>query len=114
MNSDCNKLIGKDIFENIKVSYFTVYTGKECFEIPVSRILRGIKSDYFKPTVENVRKYRDSNIPLSKQYKTQLHAVTFSGLFPCNRKQEECTQYNNRLVIDIDHIEAEKHYDIHE
>ena len=108
MNSDCNKLIGKDIFENIKVSYFKVYTGKECFEIPVSRILRGIKSDYFKPTVENVRKYRDSNIPLSKQYKTQLHAVTFSGLFPCNRKQEECTQYNNLLVIDIDHIEAEK------
>lgn len=114
MNSDCNKLIGKDIFENIKVSYFTVYTGKESFEIPVSRILRGIKSDYFKPTVENVRKYRDSNIPLSKQYKTQLHAVTFSGLFPCNRKQEECTQYNNLLVIDIDHIEAEKLYDVHE
>ena len=104
----------KDIFDRITVSYFKMFRGKESLEIPVSRVLRGIRSDCFKSIVENVRKYRDSNISLSKQYKTQLHAVTFSGLFPGNRKQEECTQYNNLLVIDIDHIESEKLYDIHE
>lgn len=104
----------KDIFDNITVSYFKEFTGKESFEMPVSRVLRGIKSDCFKATVENVRKYRDSDVQLSKQYKTHLHAVTFSGLFPNNRTQAECTHYNNLLVLDIDHLYADKMFETRE
>lgn len=114
MNLDCKMLIKKNIFDTVTVSYFKKYTGKESLEIPVSRVLRGIKSDCFKPIVENVRKYRDCNVDLSKKYKTQLHAVTFSGLFLNNRRQEECTHYNNLLVIDIDHLEADKLLEVHE
>lgn len=104
----------KESFNQIYVSYFKSFTGKESCEMAVSRVLNGIRSDYFKSAVENVRLYRESNPDLSKQYKSSLHAVTFCGLFPNERKQGSCTQYNNLLVIDIDHLESDKFYEVYD
>ena len=74
-------------------------------EISISRVFLGIRSDAFKNIVLEVRKYKPTNIELSKKYKSTLPAVTFCGIFKEKRNLESCVHYNNVMVIDIDHID---------
>lgn len=98
-------LLPSSSFDNIIVSYFKFFKGGPTHEISISRVLGGIRSDAFKETVLNVRKYKPTNIELSKKYKSTLPAVTFCGIFKGKRNLESCVHYNNVMVIDIDHID---------
>lgn len=100
--------VSKEIFNRINVSYFKNFTGKQSFEISISRVLKGIQSDYFKNLIVQVRKYRKTAPKESAKYKKKLHAVTFCGTFPEKRSVSTCTHYNNLLVIDIDDLKQEQ------
>lgn len=98
-------LLPSSSFDNIIVSYFKFFKGGPTHEISISRVLGGIRSDAFKNIVLEVRKYKPTNIELSKKYKSTLPAVTFCGTFKEKRNLESCVHYNNVMVIDIDHID---------
>ena len=98
-------LLPSTSFDNIIVSYFKFFKGGPTHEISISRVLGGIRSDAFKNIVLEVRKYKPTNIELSKKYKSTLPAVTFCGTFKGKRNLESCVHYNNVMVIDIDHID---------
>lgn len=98
-------LLPSSSFDNIIVSYFKFFKGGPTHEISISRVLGGIRSDAFKDIVLEVRKYKPTNIELSKKYKSTLPAVTFCGTFMEKRNLESCVHYNNVMVIDIDHID---------
>lgn len=98
-------LLPSSSFDNIIVSYFKFFKGGPTHEISISRVLGGIRSDAFKNIVLEVRKYKPTNIELSKKYKSTLPAVTFCGIFKEKRNLESCVHYNNVMVIDIDHID---------
>lgn len=98
-------LLPSSSFDNIIVSYFKFFKGGPTHEISISRVLGGIRSDAFKDIVLEVRKYKPTNIELSKKYKSTLPAVTFCGTFKEKRNLESCVLYNNVMVIDIDHID---------
>ena len=98
-------LLPSSSFDNIIVSYFKFFKGGPTHEISISRVLGGIRSDAFKNIVFEVRKYKPTNIELSKKYKSTLPAVTFCGIFKEKRNLESCVHYNNVMVIDIDHID---------
>ena len=98
-------LLPSTSFDNIIVSYFKFFKGGPTHEISISRVLGGIRSDAFKNIVLEVRKYKPTNIELSKKYKSTLPAVTFCGTFKEKRNLESCVHYNNVMVIDIDHID---------
>ena len=98
-------LLPSSSFDNIIVSYFKFFKGGPTHEISISRVLGGIRSDAFKDIVLEVRKYKPTNIELSKKYKSTLPAVTFCGTFKEKRNLESCVHYNNVMVIDIDHID---------
>lgn len=101
-------LIPASSFDNILVSYFKYFKGGPSLDISVSRVFNGIRSDVFRETVQNVRKYKVVDTKLSKQYKASLPAVTFCGTFKEKRNLESCVHYNNLIVIDIDHIETNR------
>lgn len=98
-------LVPSSFFDDIQVSYFKYFKDGPSLDISVSRVFNGIRSDVFKETVQNVRKYKEGNIELSKQYKSTLPAVTFCGTFREKRNLDSCVCYNPLMVIDIDHVE---------
>lgn len=95
-------------FDDIMVSYFPYFKGGPKCDISISRVFNGIRSDVFKETVLNVRKYKTTDVELSKKCKSSLPAVTFCGTFKEKRNLESCVHYNNVMVIDIDHIDDNK------
>lgn len=74
-------------------------------DISINRVFNGIRSEAFKEIVLNVRKYKTTDVELSKKYKSSLPAVTFCGTFKEKRNLESCVHYNNVMVIDIDHVD---------
>lgn len=62
-------LLPSSSFDNIIVSYFKFFKGGPTHEISISRVFWGIRSDAFKNIVLEVRKYKPTNIELSKKYK---------------------------------------------
>lgn len=98
-------LIPSSSFDGILVSYFKYFKGGPSLDISVSRVFNGIRSDVFKDTVLNVRKYKEEDIEQSKRYKSSLPAVTFCGTFRKKRNLDSCVRYNPLMVVDIDHVE---------
>ena len=98
-------LVPSSSFDDIMVSYFPYFKGGPKCDISISRVFKGIRSDAFKEKVLNVRKYKSTDIELSKKYKSSLPAITFCGTFKEKRNLESCVHYNNIMVIDIDHID---------
>lgn len=101
-------VIDNTVFYDIQVSYYKNFKSSVSLSIPVRRVLNGIKSGTFKDIVMNVRRYKNVDKEKSDEYKQQLHAVTFSGLFERERKAALCSHYNNLMVIDIDHLSDEQ------
>lgn len=92
-------------FDDIMVSYFPYFKGGPMCDISINRVFNGIRSEAFKEIVLNVRKYKTTDVELSKKYKSSLPAVTFCGTFKEKRNLESCVHYNNVMVIDIDHVD---------
>ena len=62
-------LVPSSSFDDIMVSYFPYFKGGPKCDISISRVFKGIRSDAFKEKVLNVRKYKSTDIELSKKYK---------------------------------------------
>ena len=57
-------LVPSSSFDDIMVSYFPYFKGGPKCDISISRVFKGIRSDVFKETVLNVRKYKSTDIEL--------------------------------------------------
>ena len=51
-------LVPSSSFDDIMVSYFPYFKGGPKCDISIRRVFKGIRSDVFKETVLNVRKYK--------------------------------------------------------
>lgn len=98
--------LGVSFYDNVKAS-------KRC-DLPVARVLEGIRKCTYKEKVAIARRCLNNG---DKQgydtYKSQLPAVAFCGTFDKGHKADDCNHYNSLLVIDIDKLtdmELEKTY----
>jgi hypothetical protein len=70
--------------------------------------LNKIKNGYYKESVELCRNFLELGQPEKyKQAKSNLPAVTFSGIFSQSHKLENLLVYNKLIVIDVDGLPIE-------
>lgn len=72
-------LVPSSSFDDIMVSYFPYFKGGYKCDISISRVFKGIRSDVFKETVLNVRKYKSTDIELSKSISLLCRLLLFVG-----------------------------------
>lgn len=95
--------------ENIFVSYFPSKESRSTTTITIADVLAYINDGKYKAIISDIRnKISSGKIAEAQKIKGTLPAVTFAGLYPEYRRDGQCTQYNNLIVIDIDHLSAEK------
>lgn len=94
------------LFANTHASFYDNVKCDKRSDLPIERILNGIRICAYGQKISRARAYLLSG---DKQgydsVKSQLPAVTFCGTFAKGHKAEECTHYNNLLVIDIDKLD---------
>lgn len=99
----------KSRFDQINVTFYRKYSESAFDEINVTRMLKGICSAYCKAKVLEIRKFLEQgNKESADRIKRTLPAVTFSGTFNGRRITDNCSHYNNLLVIDIDKLSEEQ------
>lgn len=78
-------------------------------EPTIETIIGEIKSDKYKTRITELRKrLENGDKEYYDNYKKQLPAVTFSGIFNEKRTSENLKRYNPLIVIDIDKLEKEE------
>lgn len=99
-------MIKNTIFSCLKVSFYdNVKANKRC-DIPISRVLAGIKNCAYGDIIGKARAYKSEGNEVGYgEIKAKLPAVTFCGTFDNGHKADECNHYNNLLVIDIDKLD---------
>lgn len=99
-------MIKNTILACLKVYFYdNVKANKRC-DIPVSRVLAGIKNCAYGDVIEKARACKSvGNEAGYGEIKGKLPAVTFCGTFDKGHKADECNHYNNLLVIDIDKLD---------
>lgn len=99
----------KTDLENILVSYFPTKENKSTMTLTIGNALTDIQKGKYKTIINDIRRNIVSGQKEEAQkLKGALPAVTFSGLYPEYRRDGYCTQYNEIIVIDIDHLSVEK------
>jgi hypothetical protein len=94
---------------NIPVSFYRNMKSHVAESMTISRIMRGICSDYYKDAVQRLRFFKkQGDINAANEIKCCLHAVTFCGIYEGRRKADLCKRYNNLMVIDIDKLNDEE------
>jgi len=90
----------------IKVSKFENIFAKRITKIELFEELNYIKNGTYKSVISRCRKFTSSNDYDSyKALKIKLPIVTFCGTFKNGRKLENLDNYNNLMILDIDHID---------
>lgn len=87
----------------MKCSFYQNASDNTGQPVPLSAILHGIKNGKWK---DQVLVIRNSEKEVADELKKKLPAATFSGTFFPKRAKVNVQQYNNLVVIDIDHIEG--------
>lgn len=101
-------LLQQDL-DNIHVSFYRNMKSHVAECMIISRIMRGICSDYYKDAVQRLRSLKkQGDINAANEIKCCLHAVTFCGIYEGRRKADLCKRYNNLMVIDIDKLNDEE------
>lgn len=101
-------LFQQDLY-NISVSFYRNMKSHVAEEMPISRVMKGICSNYYKNAVQRLRLLKgqgDTNT--ANEIKCSLHAVAFCGVYEGRRKTDLCKHYNNLMVIDIDKLDDEE------
>ena len=101
-------LLQQDL-DNIHVSFYRNMKSHVVEKMIISRVMRGICSDYYKDVVQRLRSLKkQGDVNAANEIKCSLHAVTFCGVYEGRRKADLCKQYNNLMVIDIDKLDDEE------
>ena len=101
-------LLQQDL-DNIHVSFYRNMKSHVAEKMTISRVMRGICSDYYKDVVQRLRSLKkQGDVNAANEIKCSLHAVTFCGVYEGRRKADLCKQYNNLMVIDIDKLDDEE------
>lgn len=66
-------------FDDIMVSYFPYFKGGPMCDISINRVFNGIRSEAFKEIVLNVRKYKTTDVELSKSISLLFRLLLFAG-----------------------------------
>lgn len=92
--------------ENLQVSFYKNVWGEKYMDMSLGRVLNGIRVCAYGKEVNAARAclFNGDKTGYDK-IKSELPAVTFCGTFEKGHKADECTHYNNILVIDIDKLD---------
>lgn len=98
----------KKFLEQLSVSFFLNVKADKHSDMPIGRVLRGIKNCAYQEQVIKARYFlTKGDGDKYAEAKSKLPAVTFCGTFIKGHKAEECEHYNNLLVIDIDKLDEQ-------
>lgn len=90
----------------IQVSFYRNVWGEKYKDLSLGRVLNGIRICAYGQEVNAARACLfNSDKGGYDKIKSGLPAVTFCGTFAKGHKADECTHYNNILVIDIDKLD---------
>lgn len=85
---------------NIQVSFYKSVWGEKYMDMPLGRVLNGIRICAYGKEVNVARACLfNSDKAGYDKIKSALPAVTFCGTFAKGHKADECTHYNNILGI---------------
>ena len=92
--------------EELQVSFYKNVKGEKYMDMSIGRVLNGIRSCAYGNEIIAARAclFNEDKVGYDK-IKSELPAVTFCGTFAKGHKADECTHYNNILVIDIDKLD---------
>lgn len=99
-------VIERSTLDNIMVSFFKNVKDSKYRDIPIGRVLHGIGIGAYSDIINSARYCLTRNDEkVYKKIKEDLPAVTFCGTFALGHSADECTNYNNILVLDIDKLD---------
>ncbi|KAB5484500.1 BT4734/BF3469 family protein [Flagellimonas hadalis] len=91
----------------MNVSKFDNIYSKRAIQSELMGELLDIKKGKYKNIIEKCRYFTSkNNYDSYNSLKIKLPLVTFCGTFVNGRKLEHLVQYNNLMILDVDHIEA--------
>ena len=89
----------------LNVSFYMNVKATKKMDMPIGRVLDGIRKCAYGEAVNKARKcLMKGDKDGYNHVKNQLPAVTFCGTFESGHKADECTHYNELMVIDIDKL----------
>ena len=90
------------------VSLFPSVFSKEAKRSTLGGVLKSFASRRYAKTVREARGYlREGDTEMYKACKSMLPVVAFSGLFEKGHSKASLVQYNDIVIIDIDHLTEE-------
>lgn len=95
---------------NLDLIYVSKYsTVKSTLNEKVSLTLelQRIKNGFYETPITQCRQAYSTDYHLYQKLKSNLPAVTFSGVFASGHKKENLIQYNNIIVIDLDNLSSQ-------
>lgn len=94
---------------DIQVSYYKTKESQDPLEMNLESVLDSFKNGSYKDNILSLRRFiLDGDITSYKREKGKLPAVTFCGIFAQGHRIENLSQYNDIVIIDIDHIEKQE------
>lgn len=94
---------------SMSVSYYQRKTESMSRVMQISDVLKKIRDGALRNDILEIRRLNKiGDTDWAKKIKGNLPAVTFCATFGEARRTEQCKDYNNLLVIDIDHLNEEE------
>lgn len=95
--------------KDIQVSYYKTKESQTPLNMNLESVLDSFKNSRYKDDILSLRRFiHDKNMASYKREKGKLPAVTFCGTFAQGHRIENLSQYNDIVIIDIDHIEQQE------
>ncbi len=89
----------------LNVSFYMNVKAPKKMDMSIGRVLNGIRNCAYGEAINKARKCLTSGDKAGYDFlKNQLPAITFCGTFKNGHKADECTHYNELMVIDIDKL----------
>lgn len=90
----------------LNVSFYMNVKAPKKMDMSIGRVLNGIRNCAYDEAINKARKCLTNGDKAGYDFlKNQLPAVTFCGTFKSGHKANECTHYNELMVIDIDKLD---------
>lgn len=94
---------------SLEVSFFQKRNCPKYIDMPIGRVMRGIKDGAYRIEIEKARTcLSEGDLDGYDGIKSELPAVTFSASYDNKRRAEELVHYNSVLVFDIDKLNDEE------
>lgn len=96
----------KAYLESLSVSFYRHVSERKYMDMPISRVLKGIREECYLNTIIHARSLLERNDKDGyRDVKNSLPAVTFCGTFSSGHAAADYLTYNRLLVLDIDKLD---------